>query len=718
MTVRLMHFTLGPVQGFIADARRLRDFWAGSFILSLLSGHAMVAAKNAKADILFPLIDGDPLFDAIRSNDSTAGVYIGSLPNRFKAEISNCPATIDIAQTCKKAVDDAWKSICEAIWSEYVEAAATKFHGVEPGEGKSTKEIWDRQTTSFWEMAWAIGEEDDEDGAWLDMRKNWRRLNPKREETGDLCRVMGNWQELSGVERFSDGARERQREFWNSVRETAKVSPLDLPDGEYLCALALIKRLFPVHLQHTGGERHEDGPRFPGAIPWRPGGSTLNIRHWPSTSYVAAVPWLKLAAGDRLTDDQRSRLYDTAKEVLEDKTALKPDGSPDPQKFMGETATKLFDLPRQGLFKLDGHLLHDIGIVSFVKERFADEESNAAETARSKLLAALNATAKAIGEGGKPIFPSGFYAILRMDGDGIGKLLGTYETEIKEGLAGFTGKVRDYFDPASGKKNPSLGALVYAGGDDVLAVLPVDTAIAAARDIRDLYGEAFKVACKNDEAKAVKFTLSASIVYSHFKSPLTAALRLSTEMLDEVAKAGNGRNSIAICIAKAGGLAAEWVSVFGEEANSNSDAALQIEDAAQYGLPRTGKSDPLLSGGFFHGLRDRYLAILPGDTAGMRGNIKTDALLQDDGQLLKALIGADLRRQFGINVYKDIDDAKAVDAVYRILRPDRREKDGNPKPQKSVAFDGGLIVRFLAMERRTPVKTDDQTKKPARADNG
>ena len=30
-------FTLGPVQGFVAQARRTRDFWAGSFILSWLS---------------------------------------------------------------------------------------------------------------------------------------------------------------------------------------------------------------------------------------------------------------------------------------------------------------------------------------------------------------------------------------------------------------------------------------------------------------------------------------------------------------------------------------------------------------------------------------------------------------------------------------------------------------------------------------------------------
>ena len=39
----VLHFTLGPVQSFVAEARRLRDFWAGSFLLSWLSGQAMRA---------------------------------------------------------------------------------------------------------------------------------------------------------------------------------------------------------------------------------------------------------------------------------------------------------------------------------------------------------------------------------------------------------------------------------------------------------------------------------------------------------------------------------------------------------------------------------------------------------------------------------------------------------------------------------------------------
>lgn len=44
--MRYFYFTLGPVQDFVSQARRTRDFWAGSFLLSWLSAVAMQSVKN------------------------------------------------------------------------------------------------------------------------------------------------------------------------------------------------------------------------------------------------------------------------------------------------------------------------------------------------------------------------------------------------------------------------------------------------------------------------------------------------------------------------------------------------------------------------------------------------------------------------------------------------------------------------------------------------
>jgi len=50
-------FTIGPVQGFIAKARKLQDLYAGSFLLSYLSTRTVLEARERGAVILFPKPD-------------------------------------------------------------------------------------------------------------------------------------------------------------------------------------------------------------------------------------------------------------------------------------------------------------------------------------------------------------------------------------------------------------------------------------------------------------------------------------------------------------------------------------------------------------------------------------------------------------------------------------------------------------------------------------
>ena len=54
---KYFHFTLGPVQSFVAQARRTRDFWAGSFLLSWLSAVAIQAVKAQGGEVRFPIPD-------------------------------------------------------------------------------------------------------------------------------------------------------------------------------------------------------------------------------------------------------------------------------------------------------------------------------------------------------------------------------------------------------------------------------------------------------------------------------------------------------------------------------------------------------------------------------------------------------------------------------------------------------------------------------------
>src|SRR6218665_581803 len=54
MTSHLLVMSLGPVQDFIAQARRTRDLWFGSYVLSVLTREAALAARALRAELIIP----------------------------------------------------------------------------------------------------------------------------------------------------------------------------------------------------------------------------------------------------------------------------------------------------------------------------------------------------------------------------------------------------------------------------------------------------------------------------------------------------------------------------------------------------------------------------------------------------------------------------------------------------------------------------------------
>ena len=56
---KALRVAVGPVQGFISSGRRTRDFWAGSFLLSWLSGVAMKTVIDAGGKITIPAVYGE-----------------------------------------------------------------------------------------------------------------------------------------------------------------------------------------------------------------------------------------------------------------------------------------------------------------------------------------------------------------------------------------------------------------------------------------------------------------------------------------------------------------------------------------------------------------------------------------------------------------------------------------------------------------------------------
>jgi len=241
------HFTLGPVQDFVSQARRTRDFWAGSFLLSYLTAHGMKAVRKQEGNIIMPQVSDDAMYNRVL-NGSGNGPTIGTLPNCFEAEDSEHFEGEKVA----KAVQDEWKRIAEAVWKhDHLQDA------------DFDKDLWDGQIEHFWEIAWVMA--DPKETSALSMRKNWRNHYPP-EQAGDKCTMMGEWQELSGEPKPNSRV---QKIFWDRVRNGMGASYMDLRDGERLCAISYVKRRFV----HVWGDLNS-GWELPTSVP-----STLDFLH-------------------------------------------------------------------------------------------------------------------------------------------------------------------------------------------------------------------------------------------------------------------------------------------------------------------------------------------------------------------------------------------------------------------------------------------------------
>lgn len=98
MSQFLFLFTVGPVQSFIAQARKSQDLYSGSFLLSHLSDIAIYKLKTlvSSCDLIFP------------------NKEIASKPNRFIAKIE-CEDPEKIGSELHNFVQNEYRKICEDI---------------------------------------------------------------------------------------------------------------------------------------------------------------------------------------------------------------------------------------------------------------------------------------------------------------------------------------------------------------------------------------------------------------------------------------------------------------------------------------------------------------------------------------------------------------------------------------------------------------------------
>lgn len=639
MNQKYFHFTLGPVQGFVAQARRTRDFWAGSFLLSWLSAVAMVSIRQQGGEIVFPQVDEDFLKWLQGSPVKTAPQQ-GCIPNRFKGSWAAVPNDFK-PERVVESVNQAWQAVADAVWEN-------DFNGVSwssEEQRAKTLAIWTRQVTQFWELQWVLTD-NDADSDCLDRRKNWRNYMPPS-EPGVKCMMMSGWQELSGVESPHKN-KDDLKKFWASLEAALKdnKNTLDLRSGEHLCAIAYIKRRFAWVFEHVC------------AI--MPGGWTAH--GWevkpsvPSVSYLAAAPWLATVL-KTAPEEAIKTFHDAAYELT---------------KSYGEYHTWLDCVDEALCNRGDGRLFsktsHLDGHVFFAST-LDNRNLYADQTLAQRTKTALLALQKATGVGA----PSPFYAVLLMDGDSLGKQLQQPGlAQIISGcLKAFTAGVAEIVERHS-------GFLVYAGGDDVLALLPVDFALPCAWDLRQHYAGCF---AKHGEGK-VHSTISAALVFAHFKSPLGKVLAAAHPLLDNVAKEGCGRDALAVEVYKPGGRHLQWAMPWAVAAADRKQLTL-LTLLQQW---QTEEQQTPFSQSWFFNIQQRIVPI----AAGLK-----------DEQLLQLLVAEYLNS--GINRGREpaITPEQAASTIQPLMAqciPQRRDaetgvctrtKDGQ------FSLDAAFLLRFL-----------------------
>jgi CRISPR-associated protein Cmr2 len=145
--------------------------------------------------------------------------------------------------------------------------------------------------------------------------------------------------------------------------------------------------------------------------------------------------------------------------------------------------------------------------------------------------------------------PDTYYAILLADGDRMGEVI---DFQAKQGDDAHR-ELSRALDTFAGSVNSTVadneGALVYAGGDDVLAFMPLHTVLQCARKLATDFSDSLKVF---ENAKGEKPTLSVGIAIVHHLYSLRDALNLA-RAAEKKAKSVTDKNAVAITLSKRSG---------------------------------------------------------------------------------------------------------------------------------------------------------------------
>ncbi|MBA3944411.1 MAG: type III-B CRISPR-associated protein Cas10/Cmr2 [Herpetosiphonaceae bacterium] len=454
----LMLVSIGPVQEFIASARRSRDLWFGSWLLSELSRAAAVSIleHTKPAQLIFPAVDS--LMDLNNGELNVA--------NKLIAVIEQSPKEVG------KAIEDA---VCAKLM-KIKDGAYSKLDHALFDVATATTQVAD--LLEFFWVALPLGD-------YRATRMQLESLLAARKATREFNPVTWG----KAVPKSSlDGQRESviPESAFESLSEQVLRRRYGIRKGERLCGVGLLKR----HGNRGAGDR------------------------FFSTSHVAALPLIQ-----RLTNPQAIGTYINELRGLD----------------VAEADLGNVPRPSGQWGHYDGHLLFEERLPEFFE---AQDRAGLAQARRS-----LKHFLDAVADGKRP---EPYYALLLADGDRMGATIDHQPTleahrALSQHLVAFASQVRMIVETRH------QGSLVYAGGDDVLAFVPLHTVLSCANELAQQFYQ--QLSGYTDENGHTP-TLSVGVAVSHHLEPLSDALELARSAEK---RAKRDRNSLSVVVSKRGG---------------------------------------------------------------------------------------------------------------------------------------------------------------------
>ncbi|MCB4205239.1 type III-B CRISPR-associated protein Cas10/Cmr2 [Deferribacterales bacterium Es71-Z0220] len=581
----MLVFSITPVQGFIAKARKLRDYWTGSILLSWLAfeGIKWVVENLGPDHILYPsLIDQYLVNEYLDKNWSVNKSYflnnqatIASFPNKFLLLIPFSKST-EIANEIQKHILNEWNNIINLTQSQIA-----KVLNLDENKSEYIKELFNRQTKNFWEFQWAsvsmLKKENEEEIKNLLNGKNYKSqfelLNSfikmvegkgfdesgigtlysvshalcqsslaatkakkqilRQEEPGEKCHLCGEFEVLH-TEKYDNNMsaneyNEKIKKFWNDFISSWNPDS-DFKENEKLCSICTTKRIAYRVLKNE--KKHILNSTF------------KQSENFPSTTYMALYNYYlrenivdednKIECANRIhekTDDTKvkDRYY----------AILMMDGDKMGDLVNGiSMASTWQSIMHPSIYKkLNG---------GTIEEKYSKNWQNIFKNLpKRNLTPAIHAA--------------------------ISESLGDFA------VYGVSSIIKNYG-----------GRLIYAGGDDVCAVMPVSTALDAAEEISEYYKSYYKLIYKGSSndikvidiensfdieigklsinlGKGEKISISAGILICHHKADLSFMIKEAHTLLDKKAKIDGGRDAVAIQLKKRSGGDRFFISKFNDE---------------------------------------------------------------------------------------------------------------------------------------------------------